>query len=226
MTIFQLLFFFSQGKLNVKLRKQNIPLPHRVVSNFNEKSFTSDLSNELSALSLSQSDVNDNVATWYAIINRNLDRLPDWITQEIMEARRMRDNSKCDNNWADYKRYRNKTKNLIRKAKRKYFSESAKNLKDAKAICQYLRTVNKYNISTSSFAIELSIDNEKITDPRDIANKLNDYFTSVCKRLNEGNNVTPTSDLTKLINVISNKIPENIYFKIPPITTQQVSYFI
>ena len=70
------------------------------------------------------------------------------------------------------------------------------------------------------------MDNEQITDPRDIANKLNDYFTSVCKRLNEDNNATPTSDLTKLINVISNKIPENIYFKIPPITTQQVSYFI
>ena len=66
---------------------------------------------------MSQSDINDDVATWYAIINRHLDRhaptnirrvkserLPDWFTPEIMEVRRMRDNSKCENNWADYKR--------------------------------------------------------------------------------------------------------------------------
>ena len=44
--------------------------------------------------------------------------------------------------------------------------------------------------------------------------------------LNEDNNATPTSDLTKLINFISNKFPKNIYFKIPPITTQQISSFI
>ena len=119
----------------------------------------------------------------------------------------MRDNSKCKNNWADYKRYRNKTKYLIRKAKRKHFSESVTNLKDAKAIWQHLRTVNKSNISTNSFPTELNIDNEQITDSRDIANKLNDYFTSVSTRLNEDNNATPTSDLTKLINFISNKIP-------------------
>ena len=37
---------------------------------------------------------------------------------------------------------------------------------------------------------------------------------------------TSTSDLTKLINFINNKIPEYIHFKIPPITTQQVSSFI
>ena len=45
-------------------------------------------------------------------------------------------------------------------------------------------------------------------------------------RLNEDNYATPTSDLIKLINFISNKIPENIYFQIPPITKQQVSSFI
>ena len=51
-------------------------------------------------------------------------------------------------------------------------------------------------------------------------------ITSVSTRLNEDNNATPTPDVTKLINFISNKIPENISFKMPPITTQQVSSFI
>lgn len=45
-------------------------------------------------------------------------------------------------------------------------------------------------------------------------------------RLNEDYNITSTSDFTKLINFISNKIPDNIHFKIPLITTQQVSSFI
>lgn len=193
----------------------------------------------LSAFTLSQSDINDDVDSWYAIINKHLNRhapiktrrvkskrLPDWFTPEIMKARKNRDNSKNKNNWTDYKRYRNMTKNLIRKAKRKHFSESVTNLKDTKAIWQHLRTANKPNISTSSLPTELNIDNEQITDSRDIANKLNEYFTSVSTRLNENNNTTSTSDLTKLINFINDRIPEYIHFKIPPITTHQVSSFI
>lgn len=193
----------------------------------------------LSAYTLSQSDINDDVDSWYAIINKHLNRhapiktrrvkskrLPDWFTPEIMKARKNRDNSKNKNNWTDYKRYRNMTKNLIRKAKRKHFSESVTNLKDTKAIWQHLRTANKPNISTSSLPTELNIDNEQITDSRDIANKLNEYFTSASTRLNENNNTTSTSDLTKLINFINDRIPEYIHFKIPPITTQQVSSFI
>ena len=227
-------------KINCKIKKtEHTTISFRCFKNFNEESFTSELSNELSAFTLSQSDINEDVDSWYAIINKHLNRhapiktrrvkskrLPDWFTPEIMKARKNRDNSKNKNNWTDYKRYRNMTKNLIRKAKRKHFSESVTNLKDTKAIWQHLRTANKPNISTSSLPTELNIDNEQITDSRDIANKLNEYFTSVSTRLNENNNTTSTSDLTKLINFINNKIPEYIHFKIPPITTQQVSSFI
>ena len=227
-------------KINCKIKKtEHTTISFRCFKNFNEESFTSELSNELSAFTLSQSDINDDVDSWYAIINKHLNRhapiktrrvkskrLPDWFTPEIMKARKNRDNSKNKNNWTDYKRYRNMTKNLIRKAKRKHFSESVTNLKDTKAIWQHLRTANKPNISTSSLPTELNIDNEQITDSRDIANKLNEYFTSVSTRLNENNNTTSTSDLTKLINFINDRIPEYIHFKIPPITTQQVSSFI
>ena len=46
--------------------------------------------------------------------------LPVWYVPEIGEARKLRDKFKRLNEWPEYKKYRNKTKNLIRKAKRKY----------------------------------------------------------------------------------------------------------
>ena len=145
-------------KINCKIKKtEHTTISFRCFKNFNEESFTSELSNELSAFTLSQSDINDDVDSWYAIINKHLSRhapiktrrvkskrLPDWFTPEIMKARKIRDNSKNKNNWTDYKRYRNMTKNLIRKAKRKHFSESVTNLKDT--------TFNRLQSSTDLFA--------------------------------------------------------------------------
>ena len=74
--------------------------------------------------------------------------------------------------WADYKRYRNKTKLLIRQTKRKHFTESVKNLKDSKTIWKHLRTVNsKTNASRNSLPEELIFNNEHITSSINIANK-------------------------------------------------------
>lgn len=228
-------------KINFKISKaEHTSTSYRCFKVFNEESFISDLSNELNTFTLSQSDIDDDVTAWYVLIIKHLDRhaplktkrvktkrLPDWYTPEIIQARKMRDISKSQKNWTDYKRYRNTTKHLIRKAKCKHFSESVTNLKDTKSIWQHLRSVNnKSKVTTSSLPNELNIDNERITDSQDIAGKLNEYFTSVAKRLNQDDITSTSIDFTKLQHFISTKVPENTYFKIPSITTQQVSSFI
>ena len=62
-------------KINCKIKKAELTTTsYRCFKNLNEESYTSELSNQLSAFTLSQSDINDDVDSWYAIINKHLDR--------------------------------------------------------------------------------------------------------------------------------------------------------
>ena len=51
-------------------------------------------------------------------------RMPKWFTPDIRDARKLRDHYKRSKNWSKFKEYRNKTRNLIRAAKKAHFSES------------------------------------------------------------------------------------------------------
>ena len=69
---------------------------------------------------------------------------------------------------------------------------------------------------------ELIMNNEHILDSNTIASKLNEYFASIAQILNKYSTGTNQLDLTKLIEYVNNKIPDNTYFNIPCSTTEQV----
>ena len=80
----------------------------------------------------------------------------------------------------------NKTKQLIRQAKCKYFSNSITNSKDTKSLWNHLGDVNNGGKTASSNSPEkLIIGNETITESEAVVSKLNKYFASVAKLLNE-----------------------------------------
>ena len=83
------------------------------------------------------SDINIDCENWFSAFTCGLDRhapvetrrvkskrLPDWLTQEILDTRKLRANSKKLQNRSDYKKYHNKTNVLIQNAKHQYFSDS------------------------------------------------------------------------------------------------------
>ena len=85
--------------------------------------------------------------------------------------------------WADYRRIRNKTKQLIRHAKRKHFSEKVDNSKDTKSIWKHLRDVNTgTKPSANNLPTELIINGERINNSEQIAAKLNNYFSTVAEQ--------------------------------------------
>ena len=107
--------------------------------------FVANLSSELNSFEVTNSDVNEDFSSWYGIILKHLNqhapyktkrvktsKLPDWYNDDIAQARKKRDDFKCRKLWADFKTYRNKTKQLIKIAKRKHFSDWpwAKNIKN------------------------------------------------------------------------------------------------
>ena len=107
----------------------------------------------------------------------------------------IRDKSKRLKQWNDYKRYSNKSKQLIRQAKREYFSNCIGNSKDSKDIWKHLRNVNNgTNAASSTLPEELIIENERISDPENVANKFNTYFASIAEILNEHNSTGNTND--------------------------------
>ena len=73
---------------------------------------------------------------------------------------------------------------------------------------------------------ELEVDGEHFSDSQSIAAKLNHYFSSVAKVLNNANTEETELDLTKLTAFVNSKVPENTLFSIPYITTEQVSVLI
>ena len=151
-------------------------------------------------------------------------RLPDWFTSNILNARRTRDYYKIAKNWSQYKLYRNKTRDLIRKAKRRHFSESIESNKDSRTLWKHFRSVtNKSDAPLSSLPHELTINNVLYTDSEDIAVKLNEFFASVCEQLKADSEPSERPDYTKLEDYVQSKIPSHVYFTVPHITIQQVS---
>ncbi|MEW8544984.1 MAG: reverse transcriptase family protein [Candidatus Thiodiazotropha sp.] len=229
-------------KVNCKISKTNhITSSYRCFKSFDETSFLTDLNNDLEHFELNRETVDEDFAAWHSIIIRNLDnhapykvkrvkssRLPDWYTPEIGQARKNRDKYKRLKHWDEYKRFRNKTIKLIRNAKRKHFTDSIENTKDARTIWKHLRSVNNGSAAGTNKNLpdELIIDDERFTDSQAIATKFNEYFSSIAKILKNNCSDPLDLDLTKLNSFINNNVPNNIYFNIPYITTEQVSSYI
>ena len=151
--------------VNSKIKKTtHTSTSYRFFKNFNEELFLSDLAHDFNNFSVCQSDIDDDVTAWYDRILKQLDRhapvktkriktkrLPKWYNIDIAQARQQRDYNKRKQNWAEYKRYRNLTKNIhrIRNAKRKHFSEKVTDHRDTKTIWQHIRSVKNNGTESS-----------------------------------------------------------------------------
>ncbi|MCG8113294.1 MAG: reverse transcriptase family protein, partial [Candidatus Thiodiazotropha taylori] len=228
-------------KINHKTSKiKHITTSYRCFKHFNEPAFLSDIARDLNMFTPNSPNIDEDFNTWHLMIMKQLDkhapiktkrvkskRLPEWHTPEITNLQKLRDNCKRQNQWAEYKKYRNKIKQLIRNAKRNFFTNSVINNQDSKTIWKHLREVkNGTNPSSSQLPEELIIDDVTFTNSNDIAYKLNKYFCSIAEILNEPTDEPCELDLSKLENFIRDKVPDEVSFKIPLITCEQVSSFI
>ena len=105
-------------KINQKLKKSNhITTSYRCFKHFNEKLFLNDLTDKLSHFSLSESDIEDDLSTWYKLITKQLDqhapiktrrvkskRMPECFFSGIAQARKNRDIHKKQKNWAEFRK--------------------------------------------------------------------------------------------------------------------------
>ena len=227
-------------KVNKKIsKKDHTTTTFRCFNHFDDSAFLNDLQISLSSFSANSTYIDIDFSRWHNIIIEQLDshapvkskrvkhqRLPAWFTPEISLMQTLRDSSKRQKQWSDYKRYRNKTATLIRSAKRKYFSDSINNSKNSKFIWQHLRSVDNKKTSSNTLPDELIIDDKDITKSENIAIEFNKYFTSISDILNRNSDKTPDIDIGKLQHFTNSKLPGDTFFHIPLITRGQVISFI
>ena len=226
-------------KVNRKVPKhKHITTSYRSFKNFNEDYFINELSLDMQIFQLNQQHIDDDFNTWSSLINKHLNihapiktkqvkskRLPEWFTAEITDLQSNRDTCKHLKMWTDYRRLRNKTKQLIRHAKRKYFSEKVDNAKDTKTIWKHLRGVNTGALSMNNLPSELNIMGEIINDSEKIATKLNNYFSSVAEQFQNNTEITYLNK-DKIKQFVDPKVPGDVNFQISFITVEQVCSFI
>ena len=228
-------------KVNAKIPKvDHTKTSYRCFKSFDEKAFLEDLQLGLCDFEINRETVDEDFRALHAVVINCLDNhapiktrrvkssyLPAWYTPEIGKARLSRDKSKRLKQWEEYKHYRNKTRSLIRKAKRQHFTNSVENLKDTSNIWRHLRQVNKGSTcSGKTLPDELIIDGEHYTDSNSIAVKFNEFFTSIAQLLDDTDTDSNDLDVSKLQAFVNSNVPDKVSFSIPFITSDQVLSYI
>ena len=131
-------------KVNSKVAKtKHILTTYRCFKHFNESSILDGLCSGLESFEASQSHVDDDFTKCFSVFQIHLDRhaplktkrakskrMPEWFIPDIRGTQKVRDHYKRSKKWSKFKEYRNKTRNLIRAAKKAHFSESIASQKD------------------------------------------------------------------------------------------------
>ena len=128
--------------------------------------------------------------------------------------------------WANYSQAKNKTTNLIRKSKRKYFREKIdENKGNSRGIWKASRTLSG-TIKSPVDIKELITENGIVSDKTSIANTLNHYFTNVVEQISEGNDYSDEYDDSKLRSFVLSRLSADATFTIPEITIEQITEII
>ena len=121
--------------------------------------------------------------------------------------------------WVEYKFWRNRTKQILDEAKQNFYNEMLKESKDPKIIWKCIHSLNPSNHIRSH---RLVTENDlKVDNSIDIANTFNKCFTSRVQNL-RSENMSTSTNLSKLLNFANNKISQNTHFAIPPVKMNEL----
>ena len=159
------------------------------------------------------------------LVRRVSERYSPWLTPELKRMIKSRDKikasaikNKSEILMAAYRQLRNKVNNTCKILKREYYTDkinaSEGNPKETWSTIN--KVINKR--SKTTMISSLSDGDESISNPIDIANKMNDFFCTVGDQLSRDIPETYNSLLEGEVTVN----PENACFSFTPITPQQV----
>ena len=220
---------------------QNPPISFRNYKNFNEEAFKTELC-ELDWSFVTENDINLGFETFLRFINKTLDKHAQnrenktiskpWITRGIKTSIKKRDKLykhiiKAKNKQQksikheSYKKYRNKKIELIRQSKQTYYqSYFEQNKKDSKTIWQGIHEIISSRKNKNNSNVSAIISDNNVTDPIEIAQNFNNFFTSIGTKLQK--KIPPTKkNFTDYL-----KKPNSENFIIAPTSSDEISDLI
>ena len=205
----------------------HIYISFRPFKHFNKAAFFNDLHWAPFTEVLNCTDPDKALATWYSVyitvVNRHAPlkrkrvkhpKLPPWLNKDIKETMAERDKLKREKCFSEYKKLRNKVKNLVRRAKKEYFRKLTERDNSIASVWRALNAFTKGHRSTSA-------DIPKILT----ANVFNNHFLSVTGSLTEPRtNVYECSNL--LHDFCKQKTSGQDTFVIPYLSVSELGKYI
>ena len=116
--------------------------------------------------------------------------------------------------WAEYKFWRNRTKQILDETKQNFYNNMLKESKNPKIIWKCIHSLNPSNhIRPHRLVTENDL---KVDKSIDIANTFTKFSTSCIKNL-RSENMSTSTNFSKLYNFVNEKISQNTQFVIPPV---------
>ena len=231
--------FFTR-KMNVQPSKgTHYTISYRSFKDFDEAKFFNDLKDIPWDIIHLFDDTNDILQAWSDLFLQVVDanvpikhhrvkhkNQPQWITPDILDAMKCRDRHKSLGNENEYKFWRNKVTNMIRKAKQEQYQTYIETNKGKPgSIYKLFQEVG----AGKGFRKQLGIvslntdENSHIEDPSEIANTFNDFFVNVASKIKEP---AHPSNHDKLKDFCNNKISQDTAFKIPTVDKEKVLKYL
>ena len=178
----------------------------RTMRNFNSENFLNDLNQQPWAeVCHNAADPNKMWQIWKSLLMETIDKHAPirikrvgkknspWVTGELRRLLFERDSLKRRavksgdaSLWHQYKQFRNRANNEIKKAKRLYFTNNLELHKhDMKKTWKLINDLNSRHYRTSSCIKEVIIDDQIVNSPNQLAEAFNTYFSNVGSNLSD-----------------------------------------
>ena len=121
----------------------------------------------------------------------------------------------------NFKLWRNKTKSLIRTAKKAFFENAINEKRDNSFLWKHVKDITGQS-QANKLPSALQSDQGPINNPREIIDEMNLYFAKVSDRLIKDKRPFSDRNADVLKEFINSKKPENMHFNVPLIKSDKL----
>ncbi|MCG8066696.1 MAG: hypothetical protein JAY84_02445 [Candidatus Thiodiazotropha taylori] len=215
-------------------KRKHSSIKYRSFTKFDDAKFLDELNLEIGKFKCSQTDSSSNFATWNAIFLAILNKhapikekrvkrgnKSSWLTEEITRAQNNRNYYHKKQDWKNFKRWRNKTKSLIRSAKKGFFEKAIAENKDNSFLWKHIKDITGQSNANRMPSV-LQTEEGMSSDPQIIIDEMNLFFTKVSERIIKDKRPFSDQHAVKILDFVNSRKPENIHFQVPLITSDEL----
>ena len=216
------------------IKRNHNSIKYRSFTTLKILQFLEDLNTEIEKFKCTQSDSNMNSSTWNAlflsVLNKHAPmkekrvkraKKSAWLTEEITAAQKNRNYYHKKQDWENFNPWCNKTKSLIRNAKKAFFENAINENRDTSFPWKHVKDITGQS-QANKLPSALQSDQGPINNPQKFIDEMNLYFAKVSDKLIKDKR--PFSDRIAYVmkEFIYSKKPQNIHFNVPLIKSDEL----